>query len=95
MENVNHLCYKRKNKMHYFSFSSEVSYEEKYKPEHVYIFSGKCQVSNQDVTVTVKAEDLYKYNQGELIQRAFPYLTANEREWMMTGIFELSILEED
>ena len=43
-------------------------------------FCGKKQI------VTVKSEDYDKWENGELIQRAFPYLTPNERETLITGI---------
>lgn len=29
---------------------------------------------------------LHNYNQGKVIQRAFPFLTADEREFMITGL---------
>ena len=29
---------------------------------------------------------LFKYNQGAMIQDAFPFLTPDEREFMMTGL---------
>jgi len=82
--------------MNYFLSSNKVKCEEEFEPEHVYTFSGKCIITGQPVTVTVKSPDLYKYNQGAFIQHAFPYLSANEREWLKTGIFELpNIAEED
>lgn len=37
-------------------------------------------------TVTVKVADMNRYLNGELIQNAFPYLSADEREVCMTGI---------
>ena len=36
--------------------------------------------------VVVKEEDYWAYEDGELIQNAFPYLTADEREIIKTGI---------
>jgi len=36
-------------------------------------------------SVTVEAKDLFKYHQGALIQEAFPYLTADEKEWLISG----------
>ena len=43
-------------------------------------FCGKKQI------VTVKSEDYDKWENGELVQIAFPYLTSNERETLITGI---------
>ena len=56
--------------------------------KHTYTFIGKCVISGKDVSVTVGGKDLFKYHQGTLMQEAFPYLTAQEREWMITGIYD-------
>jgi len=45
-------------------------------------FTGKVHSMEIDVT----EEQVLRYNQGELIQRAFPNLTADEREFIKTGI---------
>jgi hypothetical protein len=76
------------------SYFQNQPYFEEHKPEHIYTFSGKCVISGKDVSVTVKGPDLYKYNQGAYIQDAFPYLTPDEREWMMTGMYEFPSFEE-
>jgi hypothetical protein len=34
----------------------------------------------------ITPEQIERYNNGELIQRAFPNLSAGEREFIMTGI---------
>ena len=60
--------------------------QESYKPEHVYTFTGLCVVTGKTVSVTVKAKELYAYRQGGLIQDAMPSLTADDREFLMTGI---------
>jgi hypothetical protein len=36
-------------------------------------------------SITVKLSDINRYLNGELIQNAFPYLSADERELCMTG----------
>ena len=36
--------------------------------------------------LNVKSEDLTNYQNGEYIQKAFPYLTAEERELILTGL---------
>ncbi len=79
--------------MPYF-LSNACTYKEVFNPEHVYIFTGKCVISKQEVTVKVRGEDLYDYNHGAFIQDAFPYLSADEREFMMTGMFEFPDFEE-
>ena len=45
-------------------------------------FSGKTNVLRVDVT----AEEVAAYNAGALIQVAFPKLSADEREFIKTGI---------
>ena len=45
-------------------------------------FSGKTNTLNSDVT----EEQIAAWQGGELIQRAMPNLTPDEREFLMTGI---------
>ena len=72
--------------MHYFL--THCTYTEQFESKHTYTFTGKCLTSGKNVSVTVDGYDLYRYHQGDHIQDVFPYLTANEREWMMTGMLE-------
>ena len=58
---------------------------EEIDPEHIYTFTGKRAWSNEEHSVTVKAEDLFKYRQGEKIQKAFPYLSIQDREFLISG----------
>ena len=46
-------------------------------------FSGNKNVMDIDVT----AEQIAAWKGGELIQRAMPHLSPDEREFLMTGIF--------
>lgn len=57
---------------------------ESYNP-HTYTFTGPCVVTKKMVSVTVKAEDLNKYRRGSYVQDCFPYLTAGEREFLISG----------
>lgn len=41
---------------------------------------------NRTRTVTVKRSDLQKYNEGTFIQDAFPYLSADDREFLISGM---------
>jgi hypothetical protein len=59
---------------------------EAYRPEHTYTFVGPCLAMGKQMSITVKAEDLNKYRRGALIQEAFPYLAAADREFLMTGM---------
>lgn len=61
-------------------------YTEKYLPEHTYTFTGPCIVTGKEVSVTVKAEELYAYRQGLSIQDAFQSLDADDREFLISGI---------
>jgi hypothetical protein len=63
--------------------------DERFVPKHTYTFTGGCLITGEKVSVTVNGEDLYEYNQGAYIQDAFPYLTPSEREWMMSGMYNL------
>jgi hypothetical protein len=45
-----------------------------------------CPFCGKDHFITVSFEDYEKWQAGELIQNAFPYLSADEREMLKTGI---------
>lgn len=52
-----------------------------------YIFTGTCVVTGKTVSVSVPWEELYAYRHGDKpIQDAMPSLSADEREFLMTGI---------
>ena len=58
-------------------------YDERYNP-HTYTFTGKCVFSEVTYSVTVSAEDLYKFRQtGQISSFSNP---AEEREFLMSGI---------
>jgi hypothetical protein len=46
------------------------------------IFTGIERSLNLDIT----QEQLTRWNNGELIQKVFPHLSVDEREFLMTGI---------
>lgn len=46
----------------------------------------KCPVCGNCTTVKITAEGLFRWNQGDLVQRAFPELSASEREVLVTGM---------
>jgi len=58
---------------------------ENYNPEHTYTFIGACVVTGKEQKVTVKAADLHKYRQGGYVQDCFPYLSAADREFLISG----------
>jgi hypothetical protein len=58
---------------------------ESYEPEHTYKFTGPCLKTGKPYSVTVPAEGLYKIHKGELIQKAFPDLSSDDREFLISG----------
>lgn len=66
---------------------SHCEYTENYSDgEHTYTFTGKCVVTGKIYSVTVPAQGLFRYHQGEYIQKAFPNVSAEDREFLMSGI---------
>ena len=47
---------------------------------------GRCVITNQKNSVTVNALDLEKFKNGEYAQTCFPYLKADDREFLISGI---------
>jgi hypothetical protein len=46
----------------------------------------KCVHTGKPYSVTVDSEDYFKWVNGELAQRAFPYLNVADREFIISGI---------
>ena len=59
--------------------------EEKYHP-HRYVYNGPCIVTGKTVSVEVLPEGLYAYNQGAKMQNAFPQMSSDDREFLMSGM---------
>ena len=47
-----------------------------------------CPLCGAEHIVEVEFDDYCRWQDGELTQRAFPYLSAQEREYLITGICE-------
>ena len=60
--------------------------EEKYEPEHAYVFTGPCIMTGKPHTVTLPAQGLFHYNHGMLVQDAFPNVSAEDREFITSGV---------
>lgn len=45
-----------------------------------------CPFCHAESFITVRYEDYLRWNDGELVQNAFPYLSAEEREALITGL---------
>jgi len=52
---------------------------------HVYIFSGPCKITNKIYSVRVPGNELFAYRQGEYIQKAMKSVSADDRQFLMTG----------
>lgn len=63
--------------------------------EHEYVFTTiPCPKCRGQENIAVKAPDLYRYQTGGAhIQNAFPYLTADQRERLMSGYCEKCFAE--
>lgn len=59
-----------------------------------YTFSGKDLFTGKPVSVTVPGPALFKYRQGAMMQDAFPMLTPQQREFLITGMYD-SFPEDD
>lgn len=54
--------------------------------KQIYVYSGPCHITGKAVTVKVAADGLFAYRQGAMIQDAFPDLSKDEREFLISGI---------
>lgn len=45
-----------------------------------------CPCCGRDYEIEVNEEDYWDWQDGELVQNAFPYLSAAEREMLISGI---------
>jgi len=51
------------------------------------VLGGKCVFTGTKYrTAPVKFKDIKKYEDGALVQDAFPYLSADDREFIISGI---------
>jgi len=68
------------------SYLRKCWYKEEHEPEHVYIFTGPCDITGEPYSVVLPAEGLFKYNNGAHVQDAFPKLSREDREFIISGI---------
>lgn len=59
---------------------------EEFVPEHVFIFTGLCKISGKTYSVRVPAAGLHEYDKGMNIQDAFPNMSKDDREFLISGI---------
>jgi hypothetical protein len=63
----------------------EDSYED---AGQFYKVTGRDVFTNRLVVVKIPAAELFAYRQGKLIQDAMPSLTAQEREFLISGMWD-------
>ena len=68
------------------AFFDHFPYTETYDNGHEYHFTGKCRVTGDERTVTVKGQELFRYRSGELIQNALKSVNDDDREFLLSGI---------
>jgi len=67
-------------------FLDSMKYTESYNNhQHTYTFTGKCDLCGEEKSVTVPGLGLFKLRGGEYIQNAFPDLSGDEREFLLSG----------
>lgn len=54
-------------------------------PIHGYTFTGRCVVTGELYSVFVPSHELFAYRQGALIQNAMPSVSADDREFLISG----------
>ena len=62
-------------------------YTEEINP-HRYVYTGRCGVTGDTVTVSIRPEELFAYRQGVSIQDALHSNTPAEREFLLSGMSE-------
>ena len=68
------------------------AYEAKFG--NLTILNCKCRMCNKDYAFKVKKDDYTDYvSNGKLIQLAFPYLSAGERELIISGICDKCFID--
>jgi hypothetical protein len=68
--------------MSYFDTCESV---ETFSPVHTVTYTGPCVITGELYSVTVLGSDLHRYNRGALMQDAFPGLSADDREFLISG----------
>jgi len=60
-------------------------YYETYDP-HAYTFRAECIWCGTPRPTTLPAEQLFQYRQGAHVQDAFPEMSADDREFIISGV---------
>ena len=68
-----------------FAFTDRVSRTVSADGQDV-TFSGECFFDNHPFSITTKLSDANRWIDGESIQNCFPYLSADDRQILLSGI---------
>ena len=68
-----------------YALSPACTYTEQYEPNHTYTFTGPCLGTGKPYSVTVPADGLNECHRGASVQDAFPNLSADDREFLISG----------
>lgn len=49
------------------------------------VFYVSCKICQKRVRLAVDPQDMKRYQEGELVQKAFPYLSDDQREMLLSG----------
>ncbi len=63
-----------------------MSFDATVAPEFDTIYAVKCRMCGSVNLVSLVESDFNKWKQGQVIQKALPYLDVNQRELLMTQI---------
>jgi len=66
-----------------YIYSPNVTCEEEYSPNHIYTFTGPCVVTGKPYSVTIIAENLFKFRQTDEILDTG--LDEDGREFVISG----------
>lgn len=58
---------------------------DKLKTSDEIVLTPECHICGEHQILKVKKSDYFRWNSGELIQNCFPYLTADQREVLISG----------
>ncbi len=62
---------------------SHCRYTEVYEPEHVYVFTGPCRITDKDYSVEIKGENLFRFRQTDNVLDLG--LSVDDREFVISG----------
>lgn len=80
--------------MPYIDYACEITKDSSSK-EDVYVVSGKDVFTGTPVTIRIPGPAMFKYRQGAMIQDAFSMLNVDQREFLISGMYDSFPEEEE